>query len=244
MGAADDLVGAFETHSPEGIRSALREGAGVGLVDSLITMYTRSSRFRECLQVMLDAGASVDGPLAAILLDEPDRLDSALDPEYRFTLPCTFTPLTGASPLHVCAEYNSLRCARALLDAGHDVNVRAGFDAQGFNGHTPLFHTVNSNRNFARPMMELLCQAGADTAIQLKAIVWGRGFDWETTVFDVTPISYAQCGLYSQFHRREEYIYDNISYLYQRRNGVAPVVNNVPNKYLADDEEELFPPRM
>jgi hypothetical protein len=63
----------------------------------------------------------------------------------------------------------------------------------------------------------------------------------ETAVFDVTPISYAQCGLYAQFHRREQDVYRNLAYLYKRRYGSELLVRNVPNKYLVDDR--VFPPR-
>ncbi len=42
---------------------------------------------------------------------------------------------------------------------------------------------------------------------------------WETVVYEITPISYAQCGLYRQFHRREEDIYSNIDSLYRKRYG-------------------------
>lgn len=56
--------------------------------------------------------------------------------------------------------------------------------------------------------------------------------DWETVVYDVTPLSYAQCGLYRQFHRREEDVYSNIEYLFRERYGTKPPLRNVPNKYL------------
>jgi hypothetical protein len=49
----------------------------------------------------------------------------------------------------------------------------------------------------------------------------------------VTPISYAQCGLYAQFHRREQDVFANLDYLYRKRTGRALPVRNVPNKYLA-----------
>jgi hypothetical protein len=52
--------------------------------------------------------------------------------------------------------------------------------------------------------MELLVEAGADLNIRLRALLWGESMSWEMVVHDVTPISYVQCGLYRQFHRREE----------------------------------------
>lgn len=71
MSIESDLLEAFELHSPTGIRKVLATGASpVGLingkrpVDILIEMYTRSSKFAECLQVMLDAGATIGDPVA------------------------------------------------------------------------------------------------------------------------------------------------------------------------------------
>jgi hypothetical protein len=250
----NELLGAFETHDPAAIREALAAGSsptapieGKTPLVWLMEMYTRSSRFAGCLRVLRDAGATFNDPLLeSLLVDDAGQLRSLLQKSSgelnrRFHLNCAYTPLTGASPLHICAEYNSVNCARVLLDAGHPVDATTELDANGFGGHTPLFHTVNSNRNYCRPMMELLVKAGASLDIRLKGLVWGSGFEWETTVLDVTPLSYAQCGLYFQFHRREEHVYSNLSYLYQKRYGQPFTSPNVPNKYLQDPR--VFPPR-
>ncbi len=242
-------------HSPEDIRKALEGGVdpnspigGKRPIDCLIEMYTRTACFGECLRLMLDAGAVLDDPLLeAVLLDDDDRLRQALETsgqslERRLYLSCAYTSLRGVSPLHICAEYNSLKCARTLLEAGVDVDVRAETDGDEIGGQTPLFHAVNSNRNYCRPGMELLVDAGADLDVRLKGLVWGAGFEWETAVFDITPISYAQCGLYFQFHRRDEDVYSNVAYLYRKRYGNEPQVRNVPNKYLLDDR--FFPPKL
>ncbi|MGI9070619.1 MAG: ankyrin repeat domain-containing protein [Bryobacteraceae bacterium] len=255
MSATDDLLGSFEVHSPEGIRKALDDGAsptepirGKKPIYWLIEMYTRSRRFAECVRVMLKSGSVTDDPLLdAVLLDEDASLHRILkssreDLKRKLYLDCAYTSLKGVSALHVCAEYNSVRCARTLLETGVDVNIRADVDGEGIGGQTPLFHAVNSNHNHCRPMMELMVKAGADLDVRLKGLVWGAGFEWETVVFDVTPLSYAQCGLYAQFHRREGDVYRNIAYLYQRRYGSEPQIRNVPNKYLQDDR--VFPPRI
>ena len=243
---SDALLEAFERHSPEGIRAALAAGAGAHApirgkapVWWLVEMYTRSERFADCLRALRDAGASLDDPLlTALLLDDDDALRERLaaDPREigrRFELDCSYTSLRGATALHVCAEYNSVRCARALLTAGHDVDARADVDGEGVGGQTPLFHAVNSNGNHCRPVMELLVEAGASLDVRLTGVRWGQGFEWETLVLDVTPISYAQCGLYAQFHRREGDVYANLEYLTRKRNGASPVFPNVPNRYLA-----------
>ena len=70
--------------------------------------------------------------------------------------------------------------------------------------------------------MEILVDAGADLDVRVKSLLWGESMTWETVVYDVTPISYAQCGLYRQFHRREEHIYSNIEYLYCKRYEKTP----------------------
>jgi hypothetical protein len=246
MSLEGDLLAAFEVHSPEEIRAVLQAGQsptqpikGKTPMECLIEMYLRSSGFRDCVQVMLEAGAVIEDPvLKAVLLDDAVSLRRLMKTprfktERKFNLDCTFTPLNGATALHLCAEYNSLKCASVLIKAGANINARAAVDADGFGGHTPIFHTVNSHNNYSRPMLELLAKAGAKLDIRLKGLVWGSGFEWETVLFDVTLLSYAQCGLYKQFQRREVDIYSNLAYLYRKLNGSKAPVRNVPNRYLA-----------
>jgi hypothetical protein len=78
----------------------------------------------------------------------------------------------------------------------------------------------------------MLVDAGADCTLRLHGLVWGRGYDWETIFFDVTPISFAQLGLLPQVHRRESDIYSNIAYLVEASGGKMPRIENVPNRYL------------
>jgi hypothetical protein len=240
-----DYLGAFEGHSVEDIRAALASGAspvalikGKKPIDILIEMYTRSPRFAECLRVMLEAGATIDDPLLkAVLLDDEAAVRRLVAEDStclgRKLYPwCAYTSCHGVSALHICAEFNSVRCAAALIEAGADIDARADVDADGLGGQSPLFHAVNSNHNYCRPVMEMLVDAGADLELRVRGLVWGVGMDWETVVFDVTPISYAQCGLYRQFHRDERAVFQCIDYLYRKRFGVAAPARNVPNKYL------------
>src|SRR6185503_4289307 len=104
---------------------------------------------------------------------------SSLTLQRKLDLPCAYTSCKGVTALHVCAEYNSVWCARALIEAGADVNARAEIDEDGLGGHTPLFHAVNSNQNYCRPMMELLVEAHADLDIRLTGLLWGESFAWE-----------------------------------------------------------------
>jgi hypothetical protein len=246
MSLESDYLEAFEVHSPDGIRAALAAGAsptalikGQRPVDALIQGYLRSSQFADCLRVLLDAGATIgDHRLEAVLLDDDAELRRLIatpgaDFARRVHVPSAFTSCDGVSLLHICAEFNSIACGRVLLESGADVNAAAAVDADGFGGQTPVFHAVNSIHNYCRPMLELLVEAGADLDVRLKGLVWGPGATWETLILDVSPISYAQCGLYAQFHRGERDVYDNLTFLYGHRHGAPLRLRNVPNRYLA-----------
>lgn len=239
------LLDAFDGHDVEEERAALRDGAdpcspvrGKSPVEWLTEAYTRSDRFPTCLRLLLDHGAEAPDPaIVPVLLDDAEAVCAAVRNDasllnHRTTLVSSFTPLVGASLLHVAAEYGNLNAARALVEAGADVNARAAVDESGLNGNTPLFHTVNSNANRSEPVMRLLLGAGADPSVRLAGITWGKGFDWETTFFDVTPVSYAQFGLTPQVHRREADVYANVRLLLAAAGRPVPPLANVPNRYL------------
>src|SRR5260370_5662001 len=52
------------------------------------------------------------------------------------------TPVFGGTLLHLAIEFDDIDVALWLIERGADVNAKAGLDADGFGGHTPLFHTV------------------------------------------------------------------------------------------------------
>src|SRR6185312_1941224 len=123
MSIESDFLEAFELHSPEAIRKSLAAGVSpTGLIDGkrpidiLIEMYTRSPKFADCLRVMLNAGAAVGDPLLeAVLLDDDAGLRRILktssgDPQRRLSPLCAYTSCKGVSALHICAEFNSVRC--------------------------------------------------------------------------------------------------------------------------------------
>ena len=237
----NELLVAFEWHSAERIRAVLDAGfdprspiQGKSPINWLIEMYSRSDRFPECLRLLLDRGAVLDDPVVApVLLDDAEavRADPSLL-KHRTTMVSAFTPLAGASLLHVAAEYGNVNAARVLLEMGAEVDARAAVDEYGLNGHTPLFHTVNSNGNRSEPILRLLLDAGARSDVRLAGITWGKGFEWETTCFDVTPISYAQFGLLPQMHRSEQDVYANVRRLLEASGRPVPPLDNVPNRYL------------
>ncbi len=239
------LLGAFETHDVDAIRAILDAGFEAAssiddkpAVTHLVEMYWRSDGFPACLKLMLERGARLDDPkLAPVLLNDADALSAAVtaDPtllRHRSTMRCTFTPLDGATLLHVAAEYGHLAVAERLLALGADPNAVADVDAEGLNGQTPLFHTVNSNANRSAPLMRLLLKAGARADVRLQGITWGRGFEWETVCYDVTPLSYAQFGLLPQMQRTEQHTYANVAELLAALGRPAPRLDNVPNRYL------------
>ena len=241
----DELLIAFELHSVRKIQEILDRGLdvqapirGKSALSWLTEMYTRSDRFPECLRLLLDRGAVLEDPIVgSVLLNDAEAVRAAIqiNPSLigrRTTMVSTFTPLVGASLLHVAAEFGHVNVARVLVEMGADVNATASVDEYGLNGHTPLFHTVNSNENRSAPILRLLLDAGARSDLHLRGITWGKGFEWETTLFDVTPVSYAQFGLLPQVHRKERDIYDNIRLLVEAAGRTVPPLNNVPNRYL------------
>lgn len=243
--ANDELLSAFDGHEVEGVRAALEAGAdarspirGKAPVYWLLEEYTRSDRLVTCLQMLFDRGAVLDDPaVVPVLLNDAEAIRAAVVAnrsllEHRTTLTSAFTSLAGVTLLHVAAEYGHLEAARALIAAGADVNARAAVDEHGVGGHTPLFHTVNSIRNRCEPLMRLLLESGARTDVHVASLAWGKGYPWETTLFDVTPVSYAQMGLLPQFHRREDEIYANIRLLLAAAGRRVPPLENVPNRYL------------
>jgi hypothetical protein len=53
-----------------------------------------------------------------------------------------WTPIDGATPLHLAFDFHETEVAAWLLAHGADANARASVDAEGFGGHTPLFNAV------------------------------------------------------------------------------------------------------
>ena len=236
---------AVETHSVADLRGVLAAGLsataplqGKSPLQWLLEMYMRSDQFAACVQLLLDHGAAIDDPgLAAVLLDDAAALRAALTADQgllrrRFDVVAAFTPLLGASLLHIAAEYGHRRVTAVLLAMGADVEAGAALDGQGGDGQTALFHTVSSLLDHGAAVMNLLLAAGARIDVRLPMLTWGRGQAWETTLYDVTPISYCQAGLLPQMHRREGDIYRNLGALLAAGKRAAPSLANVPNRYL------------
>ncbi len=241
----EDIVTAIELHDAEAIAAHFKNGLdpnsefrGEPLIYELISEYARGPRFKECFRVFVNHGLQFDDrALLAVFLDDAVSLEAelrsdpgALDRKYSFK--SAFTPMTGASLLHICAEFNHLSCAKTLVNYGMDINTRAGTDENGFGGQTPIFHTVNQSQNRSADMLHYLLDQGAGLEITVAGLIWGKGYEWETLIPSVNPVSYAMMGLLPQMHRDEATISSVVTLLLRHRYSIVYEPENVPCKYL------------
>ncbi|MDB5022728.1 MAG: ankyrin repeat protein [Mucilaginibacter sp.] len=236
----------IEVHSAPGIRRYFEQGGdpneinnGVPLFRMMVEMYTRTPAFKRCVQAFIDHGlAFEDKALLAVLTDDSGKLaelvkaDQAIIHKTYALFNNSYTPLTGGTLMHFCAEYNCVACAKILLQYGADINARAGIDEHGFGGHTPIFHTVNQNSNNSAVIMQLLLDHSANLAITVKGLIWGKGYEWETFIPAIKPISYAMMGFLPQMHREENTVAETVSLLIKYAYGIDYTPPNIPCAYL------------
>ena len=245
MNYLEKIITAFELHDVQGIKDCFENGIspnvlekGKPLIYELINMYSRGPVFADCIRTFMDFGLEFkDKSLLAVLTNDAENLDKLLSQnpailDKKYTLECAFTPITEASLLHICAEYNHLACAKVLVKHGADINQKAGLDQDGFGGHTPIFHCVNQHANGSLDVLKYLVSLKVDLSLNVKGLIWGRGYDWETFVPAVNPISYTMMGLLRQFQRNERDIYEVVAILMKEKYDVAYFPANIPNKYL------------
>lgn len=241
----DDIITLIELHAADGIRNCFANGLDPNslynnqpLIYELLSEYTRSPRFNDCVKAFVDFGLEFeDSALLAVLLNDTAMLEEELkkDPSVtskRISFRAAYTPLEQATLLHVCAEFNHVSCAELLVKYGADVNAAAGTDQIGFGGQTPIFHTVNQNNHQSKEMMHFLLEQDAKLDITVKGIIWGKGYPWETLIPSVNPISYAMMGLLPQMHRNEQIIHEVVSILLKQQYNINYSSVNVPNRYL------------
>lgn len=245
MNYLEKIVGEIEEHSVDGIKECFDNGVSPNdffknepLIYELTSEYMRSPQFKDCIKTFVDYGLIFDDKvLLSVLLDDASHLGHQLkdNPEAvnkRYTLRCAFTPLYEATLLHICAEFNHVACAEILVNRGANVNAKAGVDEKGFGGQAPIFHTVNQILNRSCEMLDFLLSQSADLQITVKGLIWGKGYQWETFIPAVNPISYAMMGLLPQMHRNEVIISKIVSLLLKKAYGINYIPPNVPNKYL------------
>lgn len=245
MDYLQDIVTQIELHSVQGIKHCFENGIspnqlykGKPLIEELTSEYTRTSRFKDCVKVFVDYGLQFeDKALLAVFLDDSVTLEKLIteNPEIvsnKYTLKCAYTPLDNVTLLHICAEFNHLACAEVLVKYNADINAKAGTDEYGFGGQTPIFHTVNQNNNHSKPMLDFLLSSNADLDITVKGLIWGKGYEWETLIPSVNPISYAMMGLLPQMHRNEREINETVLLLLKHHYNIDYPTKNIPNAYL------------
>lgn len=153
---ADDIIELIELHASDGIRNCFALGVNVNslhnnkpLIYELLSEYTRSPRFKDCVKAFVDAGLQFENKaLLAVLLNDAALLETEIQNDnniitHTVSFKAAYTPFEEATLLHVCAEFNHVACAELLLKYGADVNALAGTDEYGFGAQTPIFHTVN-----------------------------------------------------------------------------------------------------
>lgn len=245
MDSLDKLIGQIELHDVEGIRQSFSEGINPNdhfrnepLIYELTSEYTRSARFKECVKAFVDHGLVFSDPaLLAVLLDDAAALNTLIsnDPaaiSKKYSLRCAYTPMHEVSLLHICAEFNHVAAAKILVSHGADINAAAGIDKDGFGGQTPIFHTVNQNSNQSAGMLDYLLSVFAEIKITVPGLIWGKGYEWETLIPAVNPISYAMMGLLPQMHRNELAVSATVTRLLQYAFGINYAPTNVPCRYL------------
>ena len=245
MDYLSELVNQIELHSVDGIKECFLNGIspndlykGEPLIYELTSEYTRTPGFKDCVRTFVEHGLVFDDKVLLSVLSEDEKMLEASisdDPgtiHKKYTLRCAYTPLYEVTLLHICAEFNHVSCAEVLVKHGADINAKAGVDENGFGGQTPIFHTVNQNSNNSRDMLQYLLSNGADLTITVPGTIWGRGYDWETLIPAVNPISYAMMGLLPQMHRNEQTISKVVTTLLEAAYGINYTPGNVPCKYL------------
>ena len=245
MDYLDKIIGEIEIHSVEGIRECFENGVSPNdyfknepLINELTSEYLRSSKFKNCVKAFVDYGLVFrDKELLSVLLDDAQSLHNQLKNspdtvDKLYTLRCAFTPLYKVTLLHICAEFNHVSCAEVLIDQGADINAKAGIDEYGFGGQTPIFHTVNQIMNHSIEMLNLLLEKSSDLKYTVAGLIWGKGYEWQTLIPSVNPISYAMMGLLPQMHRDEIEISKIVSLMLKVDYGINYTPSNVPNSYL------------
>ena len=239
------IIGEIELHSVEGIKECFANGVDPNalfrdepLLYELTSEYKRGPQFKDCVKAFVDHGLQFeDNILLSVLLDDAATLECELSRNRdavrnQYDLRCAYTPFYKVSLLHICAEFNHVLCAEVLVKYGADINARAGIDQYGLGGQTPIFHTVNQNSNQSAEMLNFLLSRSADLEITVRGFIWGKGYEWETLIPAVNPISYAMMGLLPQMHRNERTISKTVSLLLRAAYGIDYTERNIPNAYL------------
>jgi ankyrin repeat protein len=181
-----------------------KSGRSNSALNYVIETYMRSSgaSLSQCIEHLFAAKAVTRHQTPVVIDLLRGRLDRfeeqlALDPTlvHRRYLQLDFgetagrgMSLSGATLLHVAAEFAFMDAAKLLIDHAADVNARGLVDASGVGGQTPIFHAASQYLDKGLPMTQFLVERGADLSIRAKI----RGDCGVPTDFvEYTPLGYA-----------------------------------------------------
>ncbi len=105
------------------------------------------------------------------------------------------TPLAGATFLHLAIDFEETELFALLLELGADPDVRAAVDADGFGGHTPLYHALVAcgrpgDASFARALLARGARTDVRASLR-KFLDWCDTPRWHVAR-DVTPADWAR----------------------------------------------------
>ncbi len=137
-----ELIAAASNGGPDQVRALLQAGASVHATDgkgyTALYYAARNNQNPDVVKVLLEAGA------------KPDE-----------------APASGVTPLMGAASFNRAKVARALVQAGAQVNAR-----EAIYGATPLFYAAQNNSN--ADMIRELARSGADVEATLNSAGYGK----------------------------------------------------------------------
>jgi ankyrin repeat protein len=189
------ICGPCECLAPKSLQWLIAHGADMHVasddygtcVEMLISTYSREPAGKHaCFEVFAAAGFALPDSapmavhrgridlLAACLGREPSLLErrfaeSEIYPAELGIRPgrgLHGAPLDGGTLLHMAVEFQELEIVSWLIERGANVNARAAVDADGFGGHTPLFHTTVCLPPRTDALARTLLKHGADPAIR------------------------------------------------------------------------------
>lgn len=155
---------------------------GTSALDYVIGSYVRSPDLTACIDMLIASGArtryAVPGVLE-LLCGRLDLVRAQLDADSslvnrRFgeldfgTTGGRMLTLTGATLLHVAAEYRNVDAIDLLLRHGADVNAHASINAQRVGGQSAIFHAVTQADDGGVAAARLLIERGADLTRRVK----------------------------------------------------------------------------
>lgn len=201
------------------LNAAFTNGEGDRLAPLALVLetYARNPRGKhEILEIFAGRGYKFpDTPMMAFHRGDASQLGNHLrrDPQLlarRFTLAeiypgecgCAsggrlglhWTPIDGATLLHLAIDFREREIFDWLLARGADVNARATVDRDGFGGHTPLFNAVVSgpwkDAGMARALLELGATKSTRASLR-KFLDWIETPHWHEAR-NVTPAEWGR----------------------------------------------------